>query len=236
MLTNIQQAAGDLLHLFYPHACAGCGEHLSDNKQTLCLDCLMDLSPTGFENIEANPVEKIFYGRLRIRAAFAAYYFIKNSPLQQIIHAFKYQQDRKVCIQMGILMGQMIKNNPRINPVDCLIPMPIHRQREKKRGYNQATLLCEGIAQVTGIPVYEHVVQRIKSTETQTHKGRGERWMNVQSGFIVRDAFVIEQKNILLVDDVITTGATLEACGEEMLKANLASLSIAALAWASEQS
>jgi ComF family protein len=234
MLTYLQQAAGDLLHLFYPYACAGCGEHLSDHKQSVCLDCLMDLSPTGFEHIAANPVEKIFYGRLRVRTAFAAYYFIKNSPLQQIIHAFKYQHHREVCLQMGILMGQMIKDHPRINPVDFLVPMPIHTQREKKRGYNQASVFCEGITQVTGIPVQDHVVQRVRSTETQTHKGRGERWINVQSGFIISDPSVIEQKNILLVDDVITTGATLEACGEVILKAGPASLSIASLAWASE--
>jgi ComF family protein len=234
MLTYLKQAAGDLLHLFYPHACAGCGEHLSDNKQSVCLDCLMDLSPTCFEQIQANPVEKIFYGRLRLRTAFAAYYFTKNSPLQQIIHAFKYQGHREVCLQMGMLIGHIIKDNPRTHPVDCLVPMPIHTSREKKRGYNQATLLCEGIAQVTGIPVHDKNVLRIKSTETQTHKGRGERWINVQSGFIVTNPSAIEHKNILLVDDVITTGATLEACGEVMLKANPASLSIAALAWASE--
>lgn len=234
MLTYLKQAAGDLLHLFYPHACAGCGEHLSDNKQSVCLDCLMDLSPTGFEHIQANPVEKIFYGRLRVQTAFAAYYFTKNSPLQQVIHAFKYQGHREVCLQMGMLIGHMIKDNPRTHPVDCLVPMPIHTSREKKRGYNQATLLCEGLAQVTGIPVHDQNVLRIKSTETQTHKGKGERWINVQSGFVVTNPSAIKHKNILLVDDVITTGATLEACGEVLLKANPASLSIAALAWASE--
>ena len=234
MLTYIQQAAAGLLHLFYPHTCAGCGEHLTDKKQSICIDCFLDLSATGFESIPANPVEKMFYGRLKIRTAFASFYFTKHSPLQQIIHAFKYGSDRQVCIQIGSLIGKMIDNNQRINPVDVLIPMPIHKEREKKRGYNQASLLCEGINMVTNIPFNDCAVQRKKPTETQTRKGRSERWANVESGFYVCDKSIIENKHILLVDDVITTGATLEACGEAILKASPASLSIAALAWASD--
>jgi len=234
MLTYIQQATAGLLHLFYPHTCAGCGEHLTDNKQSICIDCFLNLSSTGFENIPANPVEKMFYGRLKIRAAFTSYYFTKNSPLQQIIHAFKYGSNRQVCIQMGFLMGKMIVDNQRIYPVDVLIPMPIHTEREKKRGYNQATLLCEGINQATNFSFNDHAIQRVKSTDTQTRKGRSERWANVESGFYVNDNSIFENKHVLLVDDVITTGATLDSCGGVILKSNPASLSVAALAWASE--
>ena len=234
MLTYLQQAAGDLLHLFYPHVCAGCGDHLPQKDQSVCLCCFLSLPTTNFQHISGNAVEKIFYGRLKISVAMAAYFFSKNSPLQQIIHAFKYENHREACIQMGVWMGECIQHSSRMQHVELLIPMPLHLLREKKRGYNQAALLCEGIHRVTGIPYHIDAVARLKSTETQTRKSRTARWQNVQSGFVIKDPSAIENKNILLVDDVITTGATLEACGEVILKTNPASLSIAALGWASE--
>ena len=234
MLTYLKQAAGDLLHLFYPHICAGCGDSLPSSSQHLCMDCLLELPETNFQHITGNPVEKIFYGRIKIRSAFASYYFSKNSPLQQIIHAFKYQQNKEVCYQMGVLMGQHIKASSILNDIDLIIPMPIHRDREQKRGYNQADILAEGISGVTGIAFRTDLVIRKKSTATQTHKGRGERWKNVQSVFEITDHQSIQNKHILLVDDVITTGATVDACGEMILKAQPSSLGIAALAWASE--
>jgi ComF family protein len=234
MLTYLKQAAGDLLHLFYPHICAGCGDHLPSSDQHLCLDCLLELPETNFQHITGNPVEKVFYGRIKIQSAFASYYFSKNSPLQHIIHAFKYQHNKEVCHQMGVLMGQHIKSSSIINNIDLIIPMPIHADREKKRGYNQAAVLAEGISAVTGIPFRTDLVIRNISTATQTHKGRGERWKNVQSVFEITDHQSVQNRHVLLADDVITTGATVEACGEGILKAQPASLSIAALAWASE--
>jgi ComF family protein len=234
MLNLCKSAVLDLLHLFYPHTCAGCGEQLPQKDQSVCLSCFLALPETNFQHINDNAVERIFYGRLKIRAAMAGYFFSKNSPLQHIIHAFKYENHREACIQMGIWLGELIQKSKRLNEIDLLIPMPLHRSREKKRGYNQAALLCEGIHRVTGILYDTEAVLRLKSTETQTRKSRTARWQNVQSGFVINYASAIENKNILLVDDVITTGATLEACGEIILKAKPASLSIAALAWASE--
>ena len=164
----------------------------------------------------------------------ASYFFSKKQALRHIIHAFKYEQNREVCIQMGKYMGAHIKNSERMLPIDFLIPIPVHSSREKKRGYNQALLLCEGIEQTTGIPILSNIVQRAKATETQTRKGRSERWKNVAAGFYIEDESLLQQKHLLLIDDVITTGATIEACGSVILKAQPASLSIAALAWASE--
>ena len=234
MLTHLQQAAGDLLHLLYPHICAGCGASLHQKDRSVCLSCFMALPATNFQHISGNAVEKIFYGRLKIHTAMAAYFFSKNSPLQNIIHAFKYDKNKKACIQMGVWMGDCIRNSIRMQGTDLLIPMPLHASREKKRGYNQAALLCEGVSRSTGIPYDTAAVLRVISTETQTRKSRTARWQNVQSGFEIHNSSIIENKNILLIDDVITTGATFEACGEIILKSNPASLSIAALAWASE--
>jgi ComF family protein len=233
MLTYLKQAAGDLLHLFYPHICAGCGDHLPTSDQHLCVHCMLELPETNFHHITGNPVEKIFYGRIKIRTAFASYYFAKNSPLQNIIHAFKYQHHKEVCHQMGVLMGQHMKASSILSDIDLIVPMPIHSDREKKRGYNQAVVLAEGISEVTGIVFRTDLLIRKKSTATQTHKGRDDRWKNVQSVFEITDHLSIYNKNVLLLDDVITTGATMEACGEQILKAQPASLSIAALAWAS---
>jgi len=234
MLHLCKNAVQDLLQLFYPDLCAGCGEPLSQKDRSICLSCYLSLPPTRFQDIEDNPIERMLYGRLHIRTAMAAYFFSKNSPLQQIIHAFKYRNNARACIQMGIWLGECIRKSPRMKGIDLLIPVPLHRSREKRRGYNQATLLCEGILRVTGIPYDAKAVVRLKSTETQTRKSRTTRWLNVQSGFMIQDPSAIENKNILLVDDVITTGATLEACGEMILQAKPASLNIAALAWASE--
>ena len=164
----------------------------------------------------------------------AGYFFSKDSPIQHIIHAFKYEGHRDACFQMEIYLGTLLQKSTRMKDFDVLIPMPIHPSREKKRGYNQAQLLCEGIQHETGIPIHTDAVIRMKITETQTHKSRISRWQNVQAGFIVKDPAAILNKRVLLVDDVITTGATLEACGEVIQKAHPASLNIAALAWASE--
>jgi ComF family protein len=234
MLTSLQKTAFDLLHFFYPHTCAGCGEALPSTTQLICVDCLIQLPETNFQHSAGNPVERLFYGRLKLRTAMASYFFSKKQALRHIIHAFKYEQNREVCIQMGKWMGVHIKNSERMFPIDFLMPIPVHSSREKKRGYNQALLLCEGIEQTTGIPMLSNIVQRAKATETQTRKGRSERWKNVAAGFYIEDGSLLQQKHLLLIDDVITTGATIEACGSVILKAQPASLSIAALAWASE--
>lgn len=234
MLTSLQKTAFDLLHFFYPHTCAGCGEALPSTTQSICVDCLIQLPETRFQHSAGNPVERLFYGRIKLRTAMASYFFSKKQALRHIIHAFKYEQNKEVCIQMGKLMGEHIKNCERMLPIDYLIPIPIHDSRAKKRGYNQALLLCEGIEHTTGIPILANIVQRARATETQTRKGRSARWENVEDGFYIGEEKLLQQKHLLLIDDVITTGATLEACGSVILKAQPASLSIAALAWASE--
>lgn len=234
MLTYLQKTTFDLLHFFYPHPCAGCGEPLSSKDQSICADCYIDLPETHFQHSADNPVERLFHGRLKLRAAMASYFFSKKQALRHIIHSFKYEQNKEACIQMGKWMGAHLKSSERMRPVDFLIPIPIHPSREKKRGYNQAQLLGEGIEHATGIPMLRDIVQRIRATETQTRKGRSERWKNVEAGFYVEDESLLQHKHLLLIDDVITTGATFEACGSVILKAQPASLSIAALAWASE--
>lgn len=186
---------------------------------------------TSYVNWESNPVEKIFWGRLPIKSAACAYHFAPNSIMQELLHECKYQKNKELTIQLGRLMAEQLVDNPRFN-IDVLVPLPLHKSREKKRGYNQAELLCKGMSEVLSIPVNSHMIKRIAPTKTQTNKSRIERWENMKGKFILGKEQV-SNTHILLVDDVITTGATLEACGHVLLEQKGVQLSIFALCYAS---
>ncbi len=223
----------DFSHLFFPHTCAGCGSDLLENDQTVCLRCHANLPETGFFALPGNPIEKIFYGRLEVKLAGAGYYFTKNSVLQRLIHQLKYNGNQEVGRQLGQWLGLQLKKSGRFNGVDALIPLPLFPDKEKKRGYNQATVLCEGIADIINVPVLKDIVLRKRYTDTQTKKGRSERWVNVEGSFEISDPAQLESKKLLLVDDVITTGATMEACGYAIKQIQQTELGMATLAWAS---
>ena len=193
------------------------------------------LPETGFFGLSGNPIEKIFYGRLPVKKAASGYYFSKSSVLQRLTHQLKYSGNREVGRQLGRWMGLQLQNSGRFTDVEALVPLPLFPEKEKKRGYNQATLLCEGIADICNLPVLNDAVRRKRYTDTQTKKGRTERLKNVEGSFELGDAQLIRQKHVLLVDDVITTGATLEACGFAITQAENTALSIATLAWSSNE-
>jgi ComF family protein len=187
------------------------------------------LAETNFEIHPNNPVEKDFWGRLPIVNASALLYFTKESLVQQLMHQLKYKGNKDLGLQLGRLMGNALKNAARFNEIDALVPLPLFPSKEKKRGYNQATILCEGIAEILSLPVLNEVITRTQHTETQTKKGRIERWKNIEGKFQLIDPQAIQNKHLLLVDDVVTTGATLEACGNELLTAENVKLSVATL-------
>ncbi len=225
MLTAIRNS---LIHLLFPHLCDGCGSDLVARDSSLCLKCIASLPVTGFEQHAGNPVEKKFYGRLPLEHGAAHCYFGKDSLIQELVHQVKYRSNRQLGIQLGSLMGEAIKKAGRFD-ADLIIPLPLFSDRERKRGYNQAMLLCEGLATHLKIPIVDKVILRPSYTETQTKKGRMERWKNMEGKFVLTNPSAISGKHILLVDDVITTGATLEACGTEILNAGQVKLSLAAL-------
>ena len=185
---------------------------------------------TVFERFPANPVEKTFWGRLPLQAATAQFYFTKESLMQRLLHQLKYKGQRELGIQLGQIMGEQLQSSQRFQ-ADALIPLPLFPDREQKRGYNQSALLCEGMAAIMQIPVLHDVISRPLYTETQTRKGRVERWANIEGKFRLLQPDRIQDKRILLVDDVVTTGATLESCGAELLKAAGTTLLIAALCY-----
>ena len=229
LLKNIFAGA---LHLFYPHVCTGCGSDLLDDNNLLCLSCIHELPHTHFAPYAGNPVEKYFWGRLPLQAAHSEFYFSKGTLIQQLIHELKYKNNTQIGVYLGRLTGKSLLNSNRFNSIDALIPLPLNAAKEHKRGYNQAAIICNGLSAIMNIPVITGNVVRQHYTDTQTRKHRTERWKNVAGSFMVTNPSAIEGKHLLLVDDVVTTGATLEACGQVMLQQANIRLSIATLAHA----
>lgn len=229
----IKTAFNSVSHLLFPQLCNGCGSDLVNGHHLICLKCYQHLHETGFASLANNPVEKTFWGRLICSSAMSQYYFAKDSLLQQLIHQFKYKDNKELAHYFGTLMGETLQTSSRFQLPDAIVPLPLFPDKEYKRGYNQAALLGEGIAAVLQVPVLYNAVLRTRYTTTQTHKTRMERWQNVEGVFTTAASTELHQKNILLVDDVITTGATIEACGNAILEdVPDVKLSIATLAFA----
>ena len=232
-MISLKEIKESILHIVFPHICDGCGSDLLNIESRLCIRCLASLPETNFEHHAGNPVEKLFWGRIPIINSTAQFYFTKESLMQHLMHQFKYKANKELGLQLGRLMGNAIKSSTRFNYIDALVPLPLFPSKEKKRGYNQATILCDGIAEILDLPVLTNVITRPQHTETQTKKGRIERWQNIEGKFQLVNPQAIQNKHLLLVDDVVTTGATLEACGNELLAAENVKLSIATLCVAS---
>jgi ComF family protein len=222
------------LHLFYPHVCTGCGSDLLPEDNQLCLHCINELPHTDFAKHPGNPVEKIFWGRIPVTAAHSEFYFSKSSLLQHLIHQLKYKNNTDIGAYLGQLMGKTLLTSQRFNDIDYLVPLPLYPDKERKRGYNQAAVICNGMSEIMNVPVLNKQVMRQRFTETQTRKHRTERWENVEGSFVVKNPGVLKGKAVLLVDDVVTTGATLEACGAVLLAIPEVKLYIATLAHAAK--
>lgn len=227
----LREIKNSLLHILFPRVCTGCGNDMINGNTLLCLKCLHAMPETGFELHNANPIEKKFWGRLQVSAATSQFYFTRESLMQRLMHEFKYRGNKDLGLQLGRMIGDTIKRSGRFR-VDALLPLPLFESRERRRGFNQSLVLCEGMAQQMNIPIARNAMVRSSDTETQTRKGRIDRWLNMEGKFIVKDPAAVAGRHLLLVDDVVTTGATLEACGAEILKMPDTRLSIATLCYA----
>lgn len=234
IVTPIKNLLSDAWHLFYPHICTGCGSDLLNKNCLLCINCIDELPHTNFNLFENNPIEKIFTGRLKFKAAHSEFYFSKGQLIQHLIHQLKYNNNQEIGFYLGEIMGNSLMKGGRFSNIDYLIPLPLYAEKEFKRGYNQAEIICRGIQKTTQIPVLSNNVVRQRPTETQTRKHRVERWQNVAGSFHIKNPDHLTGKNLLLVDDVITTGATLEACAQLILQIPGTSISFASLAHASK--
>ncbi len=232
MLQILKSYINNFSHLLYPHNCEGCGTDVLNDDSYLCAKCMHDMPVTGFVANADNPVEQSFYGRLKVEAAASGFYFHKDGLVQHLVTLLKYKNNQEMGIYLGKLIGNQLSTINRFDDVDVLVPLPLNNRKEAKRGYNQSTLICEGISQTWSKPICTDAVERTIFTQSQTNKTRIDRWQNMEGVFALANADSIASKHVLLIDDIMTTGATLEACGYEILQAPNTKLSIITVAFA----
>jgi ComF family protein len=226
------QLLRSFFNIFIPLRCPGCGDVLPHDGSSLCLSCLLNLPYTDYASRPGNAVEKMFWGRVPIEAACSILHFTRHSPVQSILHHIKYHGDRASAINMGRLMGEILEKHAPYSLIDGIVPLPLYRKREKERGYNQSALLAEGISEVMSVPVIRGLLVRTGNTNTQTKKNRQQRWENVKNAFCMAGDPDLGIRRILLVDDVVTTGATLEAAASVLLRETGFRICISTLAYA----
>jgi len=222
----------DFVSLLFPELCAACRASLVANEELICMNCRYTLPFTNFHLQSDNIVARQFWGKIPLEGAYALYYFTKGGKVQNLMHQFKYRGMRQIGNLLGNIAGEQLNKNDVFNTIDIIIPVPLHKKRMRERGYNQSTCYAEGLAQKLNAVVEENNLVRIIATETQTHKSRFARFENMQEVFMVLNPERLINKHVLLVDDIITTGSTLEACGTQLLKIEGLKLSIATIAYA----
>ncbi|MCF6364950.1 MAG: ComF family protein [Bacteroidales bacterium] len=217
--------------LFFPKNCEACNTNLIKGETTLCTDCLYEIPKTNFHQQEDNPLNRLFYGITKIKYSTAFYFFKKGSKFQILIHKLKYNEQKELGVELGRMAGREIKNS-LFEDIDIIIPVPLHPAKKRLRGYNQSEMICKGLSEILEKESLTNVLVRHIYTQTQTKKNIEERRKNVNSAFKVINSELIQEKHILLVDDVITTGSTLVACANELLKTKNVIVSILAVAFA----
>lgn len=230
MWNVVYQYLKDFFNLFYPSICYACGNHLYDGEEQICVSCRMTLPYTFDENERINKSTKVFDGRVRISGASSLFYFKKKSRVQNLLHYLKYKGSEEVGLVLGIIHGEQLNNSNIFNDIDLILPVPLHPNKLKKRGYNQSALLSKGYSESMNVKFSENILIRVKNTSTQTRKSRFERYENMNEVFDCKNVDQILNKNILLVDDVITTGSTIEACAIVLLNAGCAKVFVASVA------
>lgn len=218
--------------LFWPNVCVCCSKGLMRGERYVCSHCMYELPATNFHKEHDNPVAQVFWGRAAVEHATANYYFRKGNRVQKIVHQIKYRGQKEMGTVLGREMGKSLRNS-NFNEIDLIVPVPLHPQKFRKRGYNQSEWIARGVAEVLEKPMDVQTLTRHIFTTTQTRKKRFDRWENVNSGFGLATSDTFAGRHVLLIDDVITTGATLEACIHAVLSAPGSKVSIAALAYAS---
>ena len=228
-MRNIIRFLTDFVNLFFPDLCIVCNSQLINQEDLICTKCLYDLPKTNYHKEIDNPVSRLFWGRTKIEFATAYFSFSKGSNYQHMMHKFKYQGNKEIGYVLGKSFGNQLRNSV-FEEADIVIPVPLHKFKLKKRGYNQSDWIGKGLAEALKIPLDTKSFIRSVVTESQTRKSRFDRWKNVENIFKVTNEENLKGKHILLVDDVVTTGSTLEACTNSLLELENTKVSIATLA------
>ncbi len=220
----------DLLFLFFPRLCAGCNTPLIKGEDILCLNCLADLPKNNFRDGKDNPFALSFTGRINFCYATSYFSFDKGGRVQHLLHLLKYKGRKDIGYKLGQMFGNDLNQNLQFSEIDIIMPVPLHPKKQRSRGYNQSIEICRGISESMKKPMISGNIIRKVHTPSQTMKGRYERWENVSGIFSVKNSSALIGKHLLIVDDVVTTGATMEACCQPLLEIPGVKLSIAAIA------
>jgi ComF family protein len=230
MMDRVQGIWNDVLHTIFPDLCMACDKLPKIPGAYFCLSCLHELPYTDHFKIKNNSVKNRFAGRIRLQHAGALFIFREKGPIQHMLHKLKYRHKMELGVIMGEMLAKEIMLSPYIKKVDVIIPVPIHNQRKKERGYNQCEIIAQSLSQHSGIPVISDALIKHLHNESQTGKNRGERMENVHQAYQLNQHRNIAGLSILVVDDVVTTGATVESCCLELLRGQPSCIYVAALA------
>lgn len=222
----------DFISLLFPRLCYACGNHLLRNENLICTECYVVIPRTNYHFEKENPVAQLFWGRCLLEKAAAFSFYNKGSRIRNLIHNLKYKGIKEIGYELGRIYGISLKSSGFTADVDQIIPVPLHPSKKRLRGFNQSDIISMGIADVTGLPVDTVSLARTTVSATQTKRSRYDRWTNVEGIFHVIDPEIIRGRHVLLVDDVITTGSTIESCANELLKIKGVRVSVVALAFA----
>ena len=222
----------DFISLLFPRLCYACGNHLTRNESLICTECYILIPRTNYHLQPDNPVEKLFWGRCKIEKAAAFSIYNRGSRIRNLIHNLKYRGIKDIGYELGRIYGLSLKESGFADDMDVIVPVPLHASKKRVRGFNQSEVISTGISESTGLPVDSVTLARTSASATQTKKSRYDRWTNVEGIFSLSSMENIKGKHVLLVDDVITTGSTIESCVTELLKTEGVRVSVVALAMA----
>ena len=220
----------DINYILLPKVCFGCNTQLYRGEHLLCTVCRNDLPITDYNFLEENSVDRIFYGRIPVKKASSLLFFSQNGIVKQLLHHLKYKNQEKIGEFLGDWYGEILKQRGELEQVDLIIPVPLHDKKLKKRGYNQVDLFGKRLAHHLDVPFLKNVLIKTANTKTLTKKSRFNRWQSTKELYVVEDISLLKNKTVLLVDDVITTGATIEASGSALLKVEGLKLFVATMA------
>lgn len=213
MAGGLKSWLSDLLGVIYPDVCEVCGVSLARGEETMCLHCLMNLPRTGIHGDGFNIIHQRLAGKAPVERAGGYFYYYRESDYAKLIHKAKYGNRPVIAERLASRYAREIAGDGFFDGIDCIVPVPLHRGKQIKRGYNQSEYVARGISRVTGIPVADNLVA-VRAHSTQTRKNSYERWINARDIYAVKNPDELDGRHLLVVDDVITTGATMLACCE----------------------